>query len=74
MMSSQMEREIHSALEVLARAAALIKCAIDLFIEAAWISRRANWARRHCINASASGSHRLVFHRHAVGEPRFPVR
>ena len=74
MMSSQMEREIHGALEMLACAAALIKCAIDLFIEAAWLPRRANGARRHSINASASGSHRLGFYRHAVGEPRFPGR
>ena len=73
-MSSQMEREIHDALKMLERAAAPIKCAVDSFIEVAWIPRRANWARRRSINASASGSHRLGFYRHAVSEPRFPVR
>ena len=59
---------------MLERAAALIERGIDFFIEVAWIPRRANWARRRSINASASGSHRLGFYRHAVGEPRFPVR
>ena len=73
-MSSQMEREIHGALKMLECAAALIKCGIDFFIEVAWIPRRANWARRRSINASASGSHRLGFYRYAVGEPRFLVR
>ena len=73
-MSSQMESEMHGALKMLECAAALIKCAVDFFIEVAWIPRRANWARRRSINASASGSHRLGFYRHAVGEPRFPGR
>ena len=75
-MSSQMERgrEIHGALKMLECAAALIKCAIDFFIEVAWIPRRANWARRRSINASASGSHRLGLCRHPVGEPRFQAR
>ena len=73
-MSSQMEREIHGALKMLECAAALIKCAVDLFIEVAWIPCRANKARRRSINASASGSHRLGLCRHPVGEPRFQAR
>ena len=59
---------------MLERAAALIERGIDFFIEVAWIPRRANWARRRSINASALGSHRLGLCRHPVGEPRFQAR